>query len=200
MRRAAPRTGSTATDRGARASLFVFAGRGALVACAVLALAGCASGKKVADFAGTVPVLDPIHFFTGHVRSWGVLEQSGGPVDIVTTDCVGTLEPDGGLHMVQTLDVGGDPSRRDWHMRRTGPGRYEATANDMVGVAQGEAAGRAFHWTWTLATKPGNFLFNVTMDQWWYAYDDGTIVNRTTISKLGFTVAQVTERFAPAGT
>lgn len=162
----------------------------------LLALAGCSATRNVSDFAGTTPTLDPIRFFTGHVRSWGVLERSGAPVDIVTTDCVGTLEADG-LHMVQTLDVGGDPSRREWHMRQTGPGRYEATANDMVGTAHGEASGRAFHWTWTLATRPGNPLFNVTMDQWWYAYDDGTVVNRTDISKLGITVAQVTEHFAP---
>ena len=170
--------------------------RGAAFAL-VLALAGCGSGKKVTDFAGTTPVLDPVSFFTGHVRSWGVLERSGAPTDVVTTDCVGTVEPDGSLHMVQMLDVGGDRSHRDWHMRRTGAGQYEATANDMVGTAHGEASGRAFHWTWTLALKPGNSLYNVTMDQWWYAFDDGTMLNRTGISKLGVTVAEVTERFAP---
>ena len=164
----------------------------------VLGLAGCGSTKQVTAFAGTTPVLDPISFFTGHVRSWGVLERSGAPSDVVTTDCTGTVDADGSLHMVQTLDVGGDPSRREWRMRPVGPGQYEATANDMVGTAHGEASGRAFHWTWTLATRPGNSLFNVTMDQWWYAFDDGTVVNRTTISKLGFTVAQVTEHFAPA--
>ena len=162
-----------------------------------LALAGCTSGKKVTEFAGTTPVLEPISFFTGHVTSWGVLERSGYPTGIVTTDCVGTVEPDGSLHMAQTLDVGGDLSHRDWHMRRVGADQYEAIANDMVGVAHGQASGRAFHWTWTLALKPGNSLFNVTMDQWWYAFGDGTMLNRTSVSKLGVTVAEVTERFAP---
>ena len=184
-------------EEGASApSAFASVVRGAVLAGG-LALAGCGSGKKVVEFAGTTPVLDPIGFFTGHVRSWGVLERSGAPTDVVVTDCIGTGEPDGSLHMVQTLDVGSDRSHRDWHLRRTGTGQYEATANDMVGVAHGEASGRAFHWTWTLAIKPGNSLFNVTMDQWWYAFDDGTMLNRTNISKLGVTVAEVTERFAP---
>lgn len=174
-----------------RVAAFLFVG---------LVLGGCSSGKKIGDFAGTTPPFDPVRFFTGHVRSWGVLERSGGPADIVTTDCNGSVESDGSLHMVQELDVGGDLSRRDWHLRHTGPGGYEATANDMVGTAHGMAAGRAFHWTWTLALRPGNRLFDVTMDQWWYAFDDGTMLNRTTISKLGFTMAEVTERFAPAGT
>ena len=82
-------------------------------------------------------------------------------------------------------------------MRRTGPGRFEATANDMVGTAVGEASGRAFHWQWTLALSPGNSLKDVTMDQWWYLLDDGSMLNRTTIRKLGYIAAEVSEHFAP---
>ena len=167
-----------------------------------LALTSCGSGKKVSEFAGTTPAFDPLNYFTGHVASWGVIERFGTPTDVVTTDCTGTVEPDGSLHMVQTLDIGGEHSHREWHMRRIGAARqgvvqYEATANDMVGTAHGEASGRAFHWTWTLALKPGNSLFDVTMDQWWFAFDDGTMLNRTGITKLGLTVAEVTERFEP---
>ena len=166
-----------------------------LAACALLA--GCATEKTVGDFAGTAPAFDPVRFFTGHVTSWGVVERSGQPTDIVVTDCAGA--PDGdGLHLVQTLTVGSDVSHRDWQVRRTGSGLYEATANDMVGTAHGQASGRAFHWTWVLATKPGNSLFDVTMDQWWYLLDDGTMLNRTTVTKVGLTIAQVTEHFAHA--
>jgi hypothetical protein len=81
-------------------------------------------------------------------------------------------------------------------MRRVGQGAFEATANDIVGTARGKAAGRAFHWSWTLQTKPGNALYDVTMDQWMYLMDDGAMVNRTTISKLGLILAEVTEHFA----
>jgi hypothetical protein len=97
---------------------------------------------------------------------------------------------------VQVLHVGGDrPVTRDWHMRRIAPGRYEATANDLVGVAAGEAAGRAFHWQWTLALEPGNPVKNVTMDQWWYLLDDGSVLNRSTVRKLGVIAVEVTEHF-----
>jgi hypothetical protein len=100
--------------------------------------------------------------------------------------------------MTQTLVVGTDPpTTRRWHMRRTAPGTFEATANDMVGTATGEAAGRAFHWQWTLALSPGNSLKDVTMDQWWYLQPDGSLLNRTTVRKLGFIAAEVTEHFVP---
>jgi hypothetical protein len=166
---------------------------------AVAGIAGCTDPMPVSAFKGTAPALDPVHFFTGHVRSWGVLEdRSGQPTEIVTTDCVGTPDGPDGLNMTQTLTIGTEaPTQRQWHMRRTGPGRFEATANDMVGTAEGDAAGRAFHWQWTLALSPGNSLKNVTMDQWWYLQPDGSLLNRTTIRKLGFIAAEVTEHFVP---
>lgn len=165
----------------------------------VMGLLGCSEALPVGGFRSTAPGIDPVQFFTGHVVSWGVLEdRSGQPTGIVTTDCVGVVG-DGVLRMTQRLTIGQDaPVTRRWQMRRVGPGQYEATANDMVGVAVGEAAGRAFHWAWTLALSPGNPLKNVTMDQWWYQLEDGSMLNRTTIRKAGVILAEVSEHFARA--
>jgi len=161
-------------------------------------LTACTDPMPVESFAATAPALDPVRFFTGHVRSWGVLEDRGGqPTAIVTTDCVGTADGPDGLRMTQHLVVGSEATTREWRMHRVAPGRFEATANDMVGTATGEAAGRAFHWTWTLALSPGNPLKNVVMDQWWYLQPDGSLLNRTTIRKLGIIAAEVTEHFVP---
>lgn len=162
-------------------------------------LLGCSDPLPVSSFGATAPALDPVRFFTGHVRSWGVLEdKSGQPTSIVTTDCTGDADGPDGLRMTQRLTIGKDPAvTRAWRMTRVAPGRFEATANDMVGTATGEASGRAFHWQWTLALSPGNALKNVTMEQWWYLLDDGSMLNRTTVSKLGYVAAEVTEHFAP---
>lgn len=123
--------------------------------------------------------------------------RSGQPTGIVTTDCRGEAEGPDGLHMTQQLQMSsGERMTREWHMRRIAPGRFEATANDMVGTAVGEAAGRAFHWQWVLALQPGYPIKNVMMDQWWYLLDDGSMLNRTTIRKLGVIAAEVTEHFA----
>jgi len=161
------------------------------------ALCGCSPPPSVSAFAGTAPEFDPVRFFTGHAVSWGVVENRGGaPTERVRTDCVG--EPDGpdGLHMVQRLTFSdGKTQTRDWHMRRTGPHRYEGTANDMVGTAVGEAAGPAFHWRWILVSSADNPLLNVTLDQWMYLMPGGAMVNRTTVSKLGVILREVTEQF-----
>jgi hypothetical protein len=167
---------------------------------AFLCLAGCSEPLAIERFASTTPAFDPVTFWTGHTRSWGVIEnRSGQPTEIVTTDCIGTAEGADGLRMVQTLTLGdGTVQHREWHIRRTAQGAFEASANDMVGMAIGSARGRAFHWSWTLATKPGDALRDVTMDQWMYLMDGGTMVNRTTIRKFGIVLAEVTEQFAHA--
>lgn len=164
---------------------------------ALLLLASCGKPMPVGSFAGTQPAFDAVAFWGGHHRSWGVIEnRAGAPIDTVVTDCIGTAEGSDGLHMVQTLTLGdGTVQHRDWHLKRIAPGRFTATANDMVGEAKGEAAGRAFHWRWTLATRPGESLRNVTMDQWMYLYEGGRMMNRTTIRKLGVILAEVSETF-----
>jgi len=159
-------------------------------------LTACSDPLPVQAFTGP-PDFDPVRFFAGTVNSWGVLEnRSGAPTAIVTTDGVGQPEGPDGVHFLQNVHVGTNaPTIRDWHMRRLGAGKFDATANDMVGTAHGEASGRAFHWQWTLAVHPGNPLTNVAMDQWWYLQADGSMLNRTIISKLGVVVAEVTEHF-----
>ena len=162
-------------------------------------MAACSDPLPVSSFAKAGPAFDPIAFFTGHVRSWGVLEdRSAQPTQVVTTDCQGAVDSQGNLRMTQRLHVGAEPvTIREWHMRRIGPGRFEATANDMLGAATGEAAGPAFHWHWTLALQPGNHLKDVVLNQWWYLQADGSMLNRTTIRKLGYIAAEVTEHFVP---
>ena len=169
---------------------------GMTAALLLLGLAGCAPALPLDRFADTSPAFDPVTFFTGHTTSWGVIEnRAGAPSDIVTTDCVGEADGPDGLRMTQHVTNAEGTTRREWRMRRLGAGKFEATANDMVGTARGEARGRVFHWTWTLATRPGESWRNVEFEQWMYFMDGGAMVNRTIVRKLGLTLAEVTEQF-----
>ena len=167
------------------------------VALALL-LSGCGKAMHVQDFAKTSPAFDPLTFWTGHTHSWGVIEnRAGAPTEMVETDCLGEPEGPDGLQMRQTLtESDGTVTHRDWHLRRIAPGQFEAAANDMVGTAHGQAAGRAFHWDWVWAAGGGNPLKHVTMHQWMYLMPDGTMMNRTVVTKLGVTLAQVSEQFS----
>ncbi len=169
----------------------------------VSGLAGCSS-LTPADFARTEPHFNPATFFTGRTHSWGVFEnRAGEPARRFTTDAVGTRERDGTLALQQAFTYeDGTVQHRRWRIRQLDAHRFEATANDVVGTARGEAYGNAFHWEYTVALKPGNSLYDVQLKQWMYLQAGGaTMMNRATVHKFGLRVAQVTEFFRrePAG-
>lgn len=151
---------------------------------------------QVAEFADGRPLFDPVEFFTGQTSSYGVIENRGGaPQEIVRTETRGEREGDT-LRLEQDLLLGKKRQHRSWRIRKLDAHHYEATANDMIGTARGEAQGNVFHWTFTLALSPGNPLTRVQMSQWMYLQPDGkTMVNHSTIRKLGVVLAQVTEQF-----
>lgn len=154
-------------------------------------------GTAPASPAAAGPPFDPIGFFVGHTQSRGVLEdRSGAPAGQIVTESEACIDANHRLHMVQQLNVRDDkPQKRIWTVWRTAPGRFAATASDMIGRADGEMNGGIFHWRWVLARSPGNPLLNVTMEQWMYRLDGGSAVIRTTISKFGFIAAEATEYF-----
>ncbi len=153
------------------------------------------------QFAEERPLLDPVKYFTGATNSSGVMEtRAGDPMRRVTTKTNGKL--DGGvLFLEQDLAFSdGTKQHRSWRIRGLDAHHFEASANDMVGTARGEAYGNCFHWSFTLALSPGNPLGNVRMTQWMYLQPDGrTLLNHSTIRKFGLVVAQVTEQFRREG-
>jgi hypothetical protein len=136
-------------------------------------------------------------FYTGHTRSWGVFEnRRGEATEIIRTETWGRLVG-GELRMEQDLYFGRQPRQhRSWRMRRLDAHHFEATASGIIGTARGESRGNTFVWSFALATKPGSTLYNVRMTQHMYLQPDGrTMINRDTIRKFGFIVAEVTEQF-----
>ena len=173
-----------------------------LLAVGLLAgLASACAAEPTPAAASTGVGFDPIAFFNGHTRSRGVIEdRSGAPAEQIVTDSIAEPDAAGQLHMTQMLRFqDGTTNRRDWLLWRTGPTTFTATANDMDGTAQGESTGRMFHWSWVWARSRGNPLMNLTMNQWMYRMDDGSVVIRTAVSKFGFIVAEVTEQFTHPG-
>ena len=170
-----------------------------LATCLLFLLPG-AVGAAESQFPGVAdrgPAFDPLVFFTGHTRSWGVFEnRAGEATSIIKTECQGRMV-NGELRMEQDLYISQRPRQhRSWRMRRLDAHHFEATANDLVGTARGESRGNTFVWSFTLATKPGHPLYNVRMTQHMYLQPDGrTMINRDTIEKFGFILAEVTEEF-----
>lgn len=165
---------------------------------AVLGLSGCASQTTShSSLARKEPALDPVAFFTGRTASEGVMENSvTGSKRRVTTKTSSHWEGKA-LRLEQDLAFSdGTKQHRSWRIRKLNAHHYEATANDIAGTARGESSGNAFHWSFTLALSPGNPLANVRMTQAMYLQSDGrSLINHTTVRKIGIPIADVTETF-----
>lgn len=162
------------------------------ITCSVLVVASSYASAADKQF-------QPERFFAGHTRSKGVFENTVGKArQQFTTDCHGIVRGDI-LALAQQFRYGdGHTQQRHWQIRRLDSTHYEGRAEDVVGVARGAVVGNAFHFSYVVAAKPGNPLFNVELDQTMTLRRDGVLENHATIRKLGFTISRVTEFFRRA--
>lgn len=147
--------------------------------------------------AGTSKEFNPMQFFAGHTRSTGTFrDRAGRPTQRVRTETWGRIVQ-GELRMEQTLDIEGKPRQhRSWEVHRVARDRYEATANDMIGTARGRVTGNTFDWSFILATKPPNPIYNIRMTQHMTLEPGGRALrNDTTFRKLGIVLTTCSERF-----
>jgi hypothetical protein len=165
-----------------------------LLGLAALGLTACAT-VDVTQYASAKPPLDLAQYFTGTVDGWGMFQDRSGTVVkrfSVRIDCTwigneGTLD-----EHFEYAD--GTTQNRVWKLVKDG-NRYTGTAADVVGTAQGMASGNALRWNYVLALPVDGRTWNMDMDDWMFLIDDRTLLNRTTMSKFGFRVGEVTLSF-----
>jgi hypothetical protein len=168
--------------------------RGVLAALAVPLATGCSS-IDVATYAGEKPALDIARYFEGRIDGWGMFQDRFGKVRqrfTVSIDArwqgnVGTLDE----HFVFS---DGTTQRRTWRLVRDGD-HYTGIAGDVVGTGAGTQHGSAFNLRYVLALPVDGRVWNVDMDDWMYAIDERTVLNRTQMSKLGVRLGEVTLSF-----
>jgi hypothetical protein len=168
--------------------------RTTIAVAALAGLAGCAS-LDVATYQAERPTLDLARYFDGTVDGWGMFQDRSGKVVkrfYVRIDA--KWEGDQGTLDEHFEFSDGTRENRVWKLVKDGD-RYTGTAGDVVGTAVGTAAGNALSWTYVLALPVDGRTWNMDMDDWMYLVDEKTMLNRTTMSKFGFRVGEVTLSF-----
>lgn len=158
-------------------------------------LLGCSS-VKVSDYAAERPVLDLRSYFNGPVTAHGIFTDRSGKVVrrfVVQMQC--TWTGDEGVLDEAFIYSDGERQRRVWRLKRLADGRYTGRADDVVGQAQGEAAGNAFNWQYTLALPVDGRVWHVQFDDWMYQMDERTMLNKAVMSKFGIRLGEVTLAF-----
>jgi hypothetical protein len=169
----------------------------AAIGLALSALLAACAGPQLADHAGQTPAMDFRQYFDGLVTAHGVVRNRGGKVlrrFVVTMDCSWTADGRGTLHEEFRFDDG-ERQQRTWQVQRTSDGRWRGTAADVVGQAEGETAGPAFNWRYTLRLPVDGSTYEVQFDDWMYRIDKRTVINTAEMRKFGVRVGEVVLSF-----
>ena len=171
---------------------FLFAA--AAVALAIT-LSGCATPQS-SDYASEKPTLSLRDYFSGTLDAHGMFQNRAGKVIkrfTVVIEC--TWRGDDGVLDEAFTFSDGTTQRRVWKLRSLPDGRFTGTADDVIGIAQGQQSGNAIHWTYTLRQPVDDTTYDVQMDDWMMAVDDRVVLNRTVMSKFGIRVGEATLSF-----
>jgi hypothetical protein len=162
---------------------------------AFILLAGCASPQP-SDYAAERPVLDLKRYFNGPLVAHGIFtDRSGKVVRRFTVQMTGTWQGGEGTLDERFTYSDGKAERRVWRLRDEGNGRWTGRADDVVGVAEGRAAGNALNWRYTLSLPVDGRIIEVQFDDWMYLVDDRVMLNKAVMSKFGFRLGEVTLSF-----
>jgi hypothetical protein len=162
-------------------------------------LLACA-GPSVQQYGNEKPTLDMSEYFSGTIDAYGIFTDRSGEVKkrftvlikadwkVVDGKKVGTLD-----ESFEYSD--GSKQKRVWTLIEQAPGKYIGKADDVVGDAQGELAGNALNWTYTLALPVDGTIYHVQFNDWMYLINSKVMLNKAKMSKFGFDLGEVTLSF-----
>lgn len=175
-----------------------------LGAAVTLALAWAArrltgfAAQRPQDYASG-PTLDPKTHLAGPLALEGVIYgPTGRVVSRFVAEAQGTWHSNTGtLAEDFTYDSGARQSRA-WSLTLGPDGTITGTAPDIVGTATGRATGSALMLRYQIRLEPqaGGHVLSVT--DWMYLLDNGTLMNRSEFRKFGVKVAELVATIRPA--
>lgn len=150
------------------------------------------AAQRPKDYAGQGPALDIREQLNGALQCEGVIY---GPTGRVTSRFVAMMEATwtgnvATLHEHFRYDNGAT-QHRVWTLTLHEDGRINASAPDLVGAGTGRQAGPAVSLTYriVLPVSAGGHTLSVT--DWMYLCENGTILNRSQFRKFGIKVAEL---------
>ena len=175
----------------------------ALLALAILAalylprFVGFAS-QRPDHYAGLGPAFDPRHHLNGAILCEGVIY---GPTGRVTSRFVANmLGRWDGAHGTLTEDFRydtGEHQQREWRFSVGNDGIIRAEADDIVGVGQGRVSGPTVQMLYNLRLPASSGGHVVSVTDWMYLTENGTIMNRSQFRKFGVKVAELVATMRP---
>ena len=155
----------------------------------------------IKDFENVSPSLVLEDYFAGRTRAWGIFEDRFGNLRRqFTVDIDGKWNGRTLVLDEQFVYLDGEKDHRVWTIEKIDRNRYQGRANDVTGVAIGDARGNALNWRYNMDLKVGDRTLHVHFDDWMFLQPDNVLVNRARVTKWGIELGQVTLFFSKLAT
>lgn len=157
-------------------------------------LSACSTSIDGTTYQPLQPKFDIVSFFTGEVKAWGIVQnRSGDVVQRFTVTIDGTYN-NGELVLDERFSygLGEGPTTRIWTINQNSDGTYTGNASDIANSAKGYSHGNAFNFVYEMDLPVDDTTYRVTFDDWFWAFDDKQMMNRSYIKKFGIVMAEVT--------
>ena len=162
----------------------------------LLILTGCANTMKPTDFKDQKPRLIIEDYLSGNVKAWGVLQNRSGKVTRQFKADLNGKWDGSKLILDEVFNwTDGEKQNRQWTINKIDEHNYEGTASDVVGKAKGYSYGPAFKFEYVLLVPVKGKNIKITFDDWIFKQDNRVAINRATMTKFGFKVAELTVVF-----
>jgi hypothetical protein len=161
-------------------------------------LTNCVGNQmKPTDFKDQKPRLIIEDYLSGNVKAWGILQSRSGKVTRqFSADLNGKWD---GKQLILDEKFNwsdGEVQKRQWQITKLDEHNYEGTAGDVVGKAKGYSYGPAFKFEYVLLVPINGKEIKITFDDWIFKQDEKVAINRATMTKFGFKVAELTVMFS----
>ena len=171
----------------------------ALIVFSLFALSGCIWGfskQLPSDYESASPIFDTQTTLGGEYLSEGLIyDYTGRVVSRFKAKMTGDFDENGGKLKEHFIYASGREDNREWTLKFNGDGTFIATAPDIVGKGKGIQSGNTLQMKYKLklAEDAGGHVLSVT--DWMYLTDEGTIINRSQMRKFGVKVAELVAVF-----
>ena len=157
-------------------------------AALLVSFLGACAAPPAAPVAPTAPPLALESFFPGRTRGEGVFTNSWTGSERRFRVVIDGTWDGRVLTLVEDFDYAdGEKDRKTWQLRRTGPGTFSGTREDVVGEARAWTDGNVVRLEYTVELGGWTVDFADVLA----LQDASTLVNRATVGKWGLRVGRV---------
>jgi hypothetical protein len=142
---------------------------------------------------------DLFKYFDKDVYAWGLFEARFGSLKREFSVLIrGGIEGEELVLREYFNYTDGETQQRTWRITQTGKNTYEGRAADVKGIATGTVKENVLTWKYTLELETGDRNIVVALDDKMYLQQDGSMINRASMSKWGVNVGEISLFFLPA--